>query len=145
MSLSRKLWLPQARCPFWTPTDTCPRSLIQSSLRSYKKFGSPSQLSQLNDFDLRDSGIEDSGDRKLILAAFRKAGYAQRPSPVKRKKIEDSEHNSHLGTSSANLAAPGPSSAPTVRLSNAASCLKLSQIRPIRLGPRSASELRQAS
>ncbi|KAF5333572.1 hypothetical protein D9611_002454 [Ephemerocybe angulata] len=60
----------------------------------YKEYGSPGQLVLLTDFKLKGSGIEDAADRKLILAAFRKAGYAPKKTALKRKKTGDDEDDS---------------------------------------------------
>ncbi|KAF6762290.1 hypothetical protein DFP72DRAFT_1148717 [Ephemerocybe angulata] len=60
----------------------------------YKEYGSPGQLVLLTDFKLKGAGIEDAADRKLILAAFRKAGYAPKKTALKRKKSGDDEDDS---------------------------------------------------
>jgi hypothetical protein len=79
---------------------------------SYKEYGSPSQLALLTDFKLKAAGIEDAADRKLILAAFRKAGFAPKRTALKRKRDEQNEESAEKPSSSAAEAGPSSSSQP---------------------------------
>lgn len=52
---------------------------------SYKKHGAPDALALLTDAALAESGVREKEDRRLVLAAVRKAGYkAASASPRKR-------------------------------------------------------------
>ncbi|RXW24679.1 hypothetical protein EST38_g1137 [Candolleomyces aberdarensis] len=72
----------------------------------YKEHGSPSQLALLTDFKLKTAGIEDAADRKLILAAFRKAGFAPKRKTLKRTRDDQSEESAEKPSSSAGQAGP---------------------------------------
>ncbi|KAJ2936939.1 hypothetical protein H1R20_g179, partial [Candolleomyces eurysporus] len=79
----------------------------------YKEHGSPSQLALLTDFKLKAAGIEDAADRKLILAAFRKAGFAPKRKTLKRTRDDQSEESAEKPSSSAAEAEPSSPSQST--------------------------------
>ncbi|KAL4241938.1 hypothetical protein ABKN59_000495 [Abortiporus biennis] len=47
----------------------------------YKTHNTPSALSQLTDYDLTSAGIPNKEDRKMVLAALKKAGYSMSAKP----------------------------------------------------------------
>ena len=46
---------------------------------SYKTYNTPGTLAELTDLKLKSAGVDDKEDRKLVLAAIRKAGYKSKP------------------------------------------------------------------
>ncbi|KAH6915378.1 hypothetical protein BKA70DRAFT_1258806 [Coprinopsis sp. MPI-PUGE-AT-0042] len=93
----------------------------------YKTNCTPSKLRDLNDFTLTDCGITEASDRKLVLAAVRKAGFKPVPkTPLRRvKKQEDDDElpavasNAEAGPSKLPGASP-PRSSSKKRKSEAA-------------------------
>jgi hypothetical protein len=61
------------------------RTAADSATR-YKEYNIPSQLGGLTDSKLAASGLTDKEDRKLVLAAFRKAGYVYKGKTVTKKE-----------------------------------------------------------
>lgn len=49
--------------------------MTETSVRRYKTHSTPATLGKLTDLQLKTLGVEIEKDRKLALAAFRKAGY----------------------------------------------------------------------
>lgn len=99
------------RVPF-VISSLCTRTKL--NLRRYKDYNTPSKLNFLTDHALQTAGIEDAADRKLILAAFRKAGYkpqSQRKAP-KRKQSDVAEGEAAPESPKAKTEA-GPSSLST--------------------------------
>ncbi|KAJ3570201.1 hypothetical protein NP233_g4562 [Leucocoprinus birnbaumii] len=52
-------------------------------------FNTPSQISEITDPKLAAAGLSDKEDRKLSLAAFRKAGYVYKGKTVTKKEAID--------------------------------------------------------
>ncbi|KZT12484.1 uncharacterized protein LAESUDRAFT_668161, partial [Laetiporus sulphureus 93-53] len=59
----------------------------------YKTYNTPSALAQLNDFQLKASGVDEKDLRKLVLAAIRKSGF--------RAKLQASSSSAHDSTPNA--------------------------------------------
>ncbi|TFK43459.1 hypothetical protein BDQ12DRAFT_731481 [Crucibulum laeve] len=66
-----------------------PKSMAISAA-IYKEYNTPAKLGQLGDVKLKAAGIDDKDDRKIVLAAIRKAGYAYKRKPLS-KKTDSSE------------------------------------------------------
>ena len=78
----------------------------------YKDYSTPGKLNFLTDHALSVAGVEDGADRKLILAAFRKAGYrpqSQAKTPLKRKKEDMEGDQTQSSTPTRTNAEAGPS------------------------------------
>ncbi|KAI3612201.1 hypothetical protein WG66_012156 [Moniliophthora roreri] len=54
---------------------------MAASMKIYKQYNTPAQLSQLDDLKLISLGLDDKEFRKLVMSALRKAGYVGRPIP----------------------------------------------------------------
>ncbi|KIK68059.1 hypothetical protein GYMLUDRAFT_154641 [Collybiopsis luxurians FD-317 M1] len=53
----------------------------------YKEYNTPAQLAQLTDFKLKAAGVDDKEERKLVIAALRKAGYISAPARNKKDTL----------------------------------------------------------
>ncbi|KAE9410642.1 hypothetical protein BT96DRAFT_984149 [Gymnopus androsaceus JB14] len=76
----------------------------------YKEFNTPAKLAKLTDIKLIASGVEDKEDRKLVMAAMRKAGYVTSP-----KKISSTSLDSSSVPSTSSLTTPEALITPTKR------------------------------
>ncbi|KIY74050.1 hypothetical protein CYLTODRAFT_406103 [Cylindrobasidium torrendii FP15055 ss-10] len=63
-----------------TESDIPVKKAMELTRKLYKVFGTPSKLGALNDFELMANNVVDKDDRKAVLAAVRKAGFAQVPN-----------------------------------------------------------------
>ncbi|GJE84210.1 hypothetical protein PsYK624_002860 [Phanerochaete sordida] len=66
----------------------------------YKQYNTPASLAELTEFKLRAAGVEDKDDRKLLLAAVRKAGYRSTPATPSRAAAAARETSADAGPSS---------------------------------------------
>ncbi|TFK29406.1 hypothetical protein FA15DRAFT_664356 [Coprinopsis marcescibilis] len=76
---------------------------IAISGQIYKTHSTPADLRSLSNLTLNTLGVKDAGDRKLVLSAFRKAGFT--PKKVSLKRVRED--------SVADPRAPSSSSTPT--------------------------------
>ncbi|KXN89656.1 hypothetical protein AN958_05523 [Leucoagaricus sp. SymC.cos] len=70
----------------------------------YKVYNTPPQLNKLADSKLVAAGVSDKEDRKLVLAAFRKAGYLHKGKAVTKKEAIEKNITSSPGAGPSNLA-----------------------------------------
>lgn len=74
--------------------------MLNSLVNRYKQYNSPATLAELTEFKLRAAGLEDKDDRKLALAAIRKAGYKPVPATFKRVGAAARDTPADAGSSS---------------------------------------------
>ncbi|KAF5363885.1 hypothetical protein D9756_000451 [Leucocoprinus leucothites] len=76
----------------------------------YKMYNTPSHFNELTDPKLAATGVSDKDDRKLVLTAFRKAGYVYKGKAVTKKEAIEKNIASSPGA--------GPSAlSPTTKIS----------------------------
>jgi hypothetical protein len=90
----RNQYLLPVKCPFGTKT-TLPCG-YWSTISSYKEYNTRATLATLTDVKLKSAGVESQEDRKLVLAALRKAGCGYKSSL--RKKVEASPSTEPSGS-----------------------------------------------
>jgi hypothetical protein len=82
------------------------------TLLSYKEFNTPAMLGQLTELKLKAAGVDDREDRRLSIAALRKAGYIG-----KQKKTTDGSGDiAEASNTDQKSAIAGPSKPSTVQV-----------------------------
>ncbi|KAF8913971.1 hypothetical protein CPB84DRAFT_1840743 [Gymnopilus junonius] len=81
-NLDTKIPLPSYLKLFTSNNVPVPKAMTIAG-KIYKEYNTPTTLTQLTDVKLKASGIDNQEDRKLIIAALRKAGYAYKGKKVK--------------------------------------------------------------
>ncbi|KAH8105877.1 hypothetical protein BXZ70DRAFT_917193 [Cristinia sonorae] len=79
--LETKLSLP-AFLQVLTSSNVTPSKAISVAGKIYKTYNTRAALAQLTDSKLKSAGVTDKDERKLVLAAIKKAGYTERTSCV---------------------------------------------------------------
>jgi len=79
-----------------------PRASV-NSLPRYKVYNTPTQLQELTDPKLIAVGLSNKEDRKVVLAAFRKAGYVYKGKPVTTREAIEKNVVSSPGTGASTL------------------------------------------
>ncbi|PPR07041.1 hypothetical protein CVT26_005242 [Gymnopilus dilepis] len=84
-----KIPLPAYLKLFTSNTIPMPKAMAIAGkmLICYKEYNTRTTLTQLTDVKLNAAGIDSQEDRKLILTALRKAGYAYKGKPLSKAKI----------------------------------------------------------
>ena len=101
----RKQWPSLVKCPFWSKLSCM--SPAWPTIASYKEYHTRAALATLSDLKLKTAGVETQEDRKLVMAALRKAGYGYQSE--RRKKVEASRSTEPSGS----VSKPRPSTSST--------------------------------
>ncbi|KAJ3540256.1 hypothetical protein NM688_g6253 [Phlebia brevispora] len=119
----------------------------------YKTYNTPAMLAELTDFKLKAAGVDDKEERKLVMAAVRKAGYKPSAATSRSKQTTLDDPGSSTGTTRRDMSVAGPSgsTAATPRTQHSAAAAPAPSVRRKRkredrnefLPDRSAEELEE--